>query len=146
MLWQPKNCVVVPVDFSESAAPAVREAIRNAKDPAAVRVLHVLPHLDALSPGAVWNEVSNATRLKHATNYMQNFLSENDLHDVQPEILIGDPGIQIAEYAEANNADLIVIPSHGYHGVKHLILGSVAERVIRHAHCSVLVTRRHDAN
>lgn len=37
---------------------------------------------------------------------------------------------------------LIVIPSHGYHGAKRLLLGSVAERVLRHAPCSVLVLRQ----
>jgi len=39
-----------------------------------------------------------------------------------------------------------VIPSHGYHGVKRLFLGSVAERVLRHAPCRVLVLRRNDAD
>ena len=57
----------------------------------------------------------------------------------------GNPGLEIAEFAEEIGAALIVIPSHGYHGVKRWILGSVAERVIRHAKCSVLVLRRSDA-
>ncbi|NDH94393.1 MAG: universal stress protein, partial [Planctomycetia bacterium] len=47
--------------------------------------------------------------------------------------LIGTPGLEITDYARRQQADLIVIPSHGYHGVKRLFLGSVAERVIRHA-------------
>jgi nucleotide-binding universal stress UspA family protein len=64
---------------------------------------------------------------------------------VSPGALI-NPGTEIAEYADEIGADLIVIPSHGYHGVKRLLLGSVAERVIRAAHCSVLVLRRSDAD
>ena len=60
-------------------------------------------------------------------------------------VAIGTPGLEIADYARRYKADLIVIPSHGYHGVKRLFLGSVAERVIRHAHCDVLVLRRSDA-
>ena len=54
----------------------------------------------------------------------------------------GDPGLMIADYAADVQADLIVMPSHGYHGVKRLLLGSVAERVLRHANCPVLVLRR----
>ena len=60
-------------------------------------------------------------------------------------VAIGTPGLEVADYARRHEADLIVIPSHGYHGVKRLFLGSVAERVIRHAACDVLVLRRGDA-
>ena len=73
-------------------------------------------------------------------------LSENDLDIVKAHVLTGDPGTTITDYANEHAADLIVIPSHGYHGMKRLVLGSVAERVIRHAHCSVLVLRRSDAS
>ena len=60
-------------------------------------------------------------------------------------VLTGDAGLATADYASQVNADLIVVPSHGYHGVKRFLLGSTAERIIRHAHCSVLVLRRKDA-
>ena len=50
-----------------------------------------------------------------------------------------------AEAPDLESADLIVISSHGYHGVKRILLGSVAETVIRHASCAVLVLRRSDA-
>ena len=61
------------------------------------------------------------------------------------DVIIGDPGISIANYAEEVKADLVVIPSHGYHGLHRLVLGSTTERVIRHCHSPVLVLRRHDA-
>ena len=64
---------------------------------------------------------------------------------VTVEVRFGNPGIEVAEFAEKTGADLIVLPSHGYHGVKRFVLGSVAERIIRHATCSVLVLRRSDA-
>ena len=53
-------------------------------------------------------------------------------------------GLAIADHAGQVEAELIVIPSHGYTGIKHLLLGSVAERVLRHAQCPVLILRRHD--
>ena len=52
---------------------------------------------------------------------------------------IGKPHKIITETAEAERADLIVIPTHGYGRVKHAVLGSTAERVVRHAKCPVLV-------
>ena len=57
------------------------------------------------------------------------------------EILFGDPGHEITEFAERVKADLIVMPSHGRTGLSRLLIGSVAERVIRLAHCPVLVLR-----
>ena len=54
----------------------------------------------------------------------------------------GDPGHEIVKYAEEIDADLIVIPSHGRTGLTRLLIGSVAERVVRLAHCPVLVLRK----
>ena len=55
--------------------------------------------------------------------------------------VLGDPGHQIAEFAKEAGAGLIVMPSHGRTGLTHLLIGSVAERVVRFAHCPVLVLR-----
>jgi len=146
MPWQPKQTVVVPVDFSPSSAPAIEVALQAAKQPASVHVLHVLPKLDNVSPGVLWGEVTDESRLAKATDYLDTFLASREIEGVQTDILIGDPGLKIVEYADSRNADLIVIPSHGYHGLKHVLLGSVAERVIRHASCAVYVLRRLDAD
>lgn len=143
---QPKKCVVVPIDFSESAAPAVLEAIDAAESADAVHVLHVLSDLDNVSPGVVFGNVTDETRIEAATKYLHNFLGSHSIQGVRVATLIGDPGMQAVNYAKSHGADLIVIPSHGYHGMKHLLLGSVAERIIRYAECSVLVLRRHDAD
>ena len=53
----------------------------------------------------------------------------------------GDPVTEILRAAEEEQADLLVIATHGRTGLKHFFLGSVVERVIRHAHCAVLVIR-----
>ncbi len=145
MSWNPGKCIVVPIDFSESAEPAVRQAIDMASSPDCVHVVHVLPDLDSVSPGVVFGNITDESRLAAARKYTADFLASHDLKGVNSDVLIGDPGTKVVDYASENNAQLIVIPSHGYHGVKHLLLGSVAERIIRHANCSVLVLRRHDA-
>ena len=51
----------------------------------------------------------------------------------------------IVDYTERTDSDLIVLPSHGRTGVSRLLLGSVAERVCRYAHCPVLVLRRRES-
>jgi nucleotide-binding universal stress UspA family protein len=81
-----------------------------------------------------------------AQRHLAEFLARLGLSAAQGVVRLGDPGLDITEYADEIQSDLIVIPSHGYHGVKRFLLGSVAERVIRHAHCPVLVLRRPDAD
>jgi nucleotide-binding universal stress UspA family protein len=56
--------------------------------------------------------------------------------------LLGEPAHGIADYAQDKKAELIVIPSHGRTGITRLLIGSVAERVVRLAHCPVLVLRK----
>lgn len=63
-------------------------------------------------------------------------------HDVKAEVIHGlSPAISIANYAKKNNFDLIVINTHGRTGIKRFILGSVTERLIPEAPCSVLALR-----
>lgn len=145
MAWKPKDTVIVPVDFSDSSVPAIQEALAVASGPESVHVIHVLPHLEQLSPGVVLGTTDDESRLKHATTYLGTWLGSNEIDGVRQRILIGDPGAMIVEYAGKARADLIVIPSHGFHGMKRMLLGSVAERVIRHADCAVYVLRRTDA-
>ena len=59
------------------------------------------------------------------------------------EIVAGDPTDAIVRIAQEEKADLIVMGSHGHTGLRHLLLGSVAEKVLRHAPCPVLIVR-HD--
>ena len=55
---------------------------------------------------------------------------------------IGDPFGQLMEIAKQRNIDLIVISTHGRSGLEHLVMGNVAEKLIRHAPCPTLVVRR----
>jgi nucleotide-binding universal stress UspA family protein len=51
---------------------------------------------------------------------------------------------QIVEYATNHRVGLIIMSTHGRSGVKHILMGSVAERVVRHAPCAVMVVREHE--
>ncbi|GAB4160740.1 MAG: hypothetical protein Tsb009_38070 [Planctomycetaceae bacterium] len=141
MAWLPKQSVVVPVDFSGVSISALKAALTMVDDPANVHAVHIVIPLGNMSPGMSWGNVDDESRVKEVSEHFQEFLSDHGINGVTTEVRIGDPGLGINEYADECGADLIVITSHGRHGWKHLLLGSVAERVIRHAKIPVLILR-----
>ncbi len=148
MSWQPKQTVVVPIDFSDSSIDAVREARRWAASPESVHVVHVVFDFEPIAPYGYWNHQEPEwfpIRHENARKHLETFIEEKGLGAVRPVTLAGDAGSEITRYAREQDADLIVIPSHGYHGLNRLLLGSATERVLRHAHCPVYVLRRRDA-
>jgi nucleotide-binding universal stress UspA family protein len=90
----------------------------------------------------IWHEIDDSTRSGHAAETLRKELSEEGYSDVQINVEVGDPGHRVAEFAKRIGADLIVMPSHGRTGIAHMLLGSVAERVVRLSHCPVLVLRK----
>jgi len=140
-----RDNILVPVDFSEPSVNAIGDAVELAGETGHVRLLHVLPPLESISPGVVWGDLSDETREQHVRDYAATFLADHGFSDLVFDVRIGPPGHTIADYAADSDTDLIVISSHGYHGIKRMLLGSVAEVVIRHAKCPVLVLRRADA-
>ena len=145
MAWLPKEKVIVPVDFSGRSVDAVRTALELVAEPPAVHVLHVVVPLDNMSPGMEWGLIDDQSREETVRKHFEDFLEQHGLTGVTTIIRKGDPGTEISEYAAEIGAELVVIPSHGYHGLKRLLLGSVAERVVRYTGCPVLVLRRSDA-
>jgi nucleotide-binding universal stress UspA family protein len=142
MSWLPKRSVVVPVDFSDESFGAVDLALSLVDEGTHVHVIHVLAPLAPTEPGVIWSTVDDASRIAHAREALAGRLSDAKYRGIDIEIDIGDPGQQIADFAQQEGADLIVLPSHGRTGLGRLLIGSVAERVVRLAHCPVLVLRR----
>jgi nucleotide-binding universal stress UspA family protein len=141
MRWFKNREIVVPVDFSDESFSAVDAALQLAESPAHVHVIHVLQLLEPLSPGMVWDTVDEESRSQHASSALSERLSDSKYAGIHSLIAFGDPGHEIADFAEKVEAGLIVLPSHGRTGLKRLLIGSVAERVVRLAHCPVLVLR-----
>lgn len=137
--------VVVPVDFSGESDKAIRAALEVASESSQLHLIHVLLPLETMSPGVLLGDISDESRKDKVSEKLAQLAADNGAADAHRAVLFGTPGLEITDYARLQKADLIVIPSHGYHGMKRLVLGSVAERVIRHAECSVLVLRRSDA-
>ena len=146
MSWETSAPIVVPIDFSGMSVKAVQTAQQMAMDPDQIHVVHVVPALDQIIPGHdAWALPTDEERRSAVKQHFAEFLSEHGFDRVREVILDGRPGSEIAEYASKIKAGLVVIPSHGYHGVKRLLLGSVAEQVVRHVDCPVFVLRRQDA-
>lgn len=139
------TCVVVPIDFSDESPRAIAKALEVADSPTHLHLLHVMPPLETMSPGYIMGNLTDDVRRQRVTDALVSLAQANAAEGATIAVAIGTPGLEIADYATRQAADLIVIPSHGYHGTKRLFLGSVTERVIRHAACNVLVVRRSDA-
>lgn len=144
MNWLPKKTVVVPVDFSAASAEALKIALQFVAQPKDLHVIHVALPPAVLAYGEGWAAELAESRIKDACLHLSKFVSDNGAAGVTQLVREGDPGLLISDYASEQKADLIVMPSHGYHGVKRVLLGSVAERVLRHANCPILVLRRPD--
>ena len=137
--------IVVPIDFTAESKKALQYASKLAAGFGAVlRVIHVVetaPFLNDL-PNVVLTRSENEMA-KEALVKLQAIAQDeiDELIPVQPEVRIGKPYREIVGAAKVLGADLIVIATHGYTGLKHALLGSTAERVVQYAPCPVLVVR-----
>lgn len=137
--------VVVPVDFSEACTTALTGPLTesSADD---IRLVHVVqPTVYPAAGDVVVAAGPDAERVAAAGEQFERYIKEQNWPSYPTEVLTGDPGTEVVAFADRIEADLIMVPSHGFHGWKRLVLGSVAERIVRLANCPVLVLRRGDA-
>jgi nucleotide-binding universal stress UspA family protein len=138
--------ILVPTDFSPAAAQALEYAIALAtRLQARVTLLHVLApvfwgtgDVPAAPPPTYMEEIEAA-----AHQEIEDALTRVRAAGLEGQALVGygPPFERIITTARDNGVDLIVMGTHGRTGLPHLLLGSVAERVLRLAPCPVLVTR-----
>ncbi len=134
--------ILVPTDFSESSLSAVSEARRYLQfSQAEVLLLHVTePAFEGLRIHT--RELHDETQVQAREKLeavAKEYFNEDD--SVTFQLQEGRSGEVICEVARITEADVIFIASHGITALKHFVLGSVAEKVVRHAPCSVLVVR-----
>ena len=141
MSWWPRRKVLVPVDFSDASFAAVDVGLSLVEQPSDLTVINVAPEVIKGDPGLAWNPLGESTERARLSEALNERLSEAIQAGVQTEIAFGDAGTEIAQFAEAGDFELIVMPSHGRTGVARLLIGSVAERVTRLAPCPVLILR-----
>jgi nucleotide-binding universal stress UspA family protein len=144
--------ILVTTDFSDAGDHAVGHAFRMAADHGAeVLLLHVLELIVAPSPlyapyyptELLTPEVRARAESDARSALQERAPTSGPLAAVPYQVLVvhGMPAEEIIRTAEQQQADLIVISTHGRAGIQHFFLGSTAERVIRHVHCPVLVVR-----
>jgi nucleotide-binding universal stress UspA family protein len=153
---QPKNDsrftikkILVPVDFSSCSREGLRYAIPFANEfGAKIFLLHAtyLGYIYSTESTAIYDipGLQEAAR-KNAERKMRDFVRSMNFGAVKFETAFteGSPGLDICGFAKDNDVDLIITSTHGFTGLKHMLMGSVAEQVVRHAPCSVLVVPSH---
>ena len=138
--------ILVPVDFSEHSARALEMAIDLAKAfGAGIQLLHcyqiqpfgISPYGIAL-PEGFDSEVRQAAELR-----VDEWRGKVLLEGIEVEVRLSSrfPSLEISETASEIGADLIVMGTRGLSGIKHVLLGSVAERTLRLAPCPVLTVK-----
>lgn len=143
----PFKKILVPVDFSAQSRAALKMAAELARrHEAALTLVHVFQPISYVLPEAY--AAYSASQLAEVEAAFDSELAalKKDAESygapsVQTTQLRGIPALEIVAMAEAGGFDLIVMGTHGRSGIPHLLIGSVAERVLRHAPCPVLTVR-----
>jgi nucleotide-binding universal stress UspA family protein len=137
--------ILLTTDFSEASEEAVAKAGELAQDAGVkLTVLHVHGHPPSAPEAYVPAEkVLTSAELDTETHQALEKLKNSKLANVESVTLVGvehvSAPLAICDYADKHEVDLIVIGTHGRTGVSRLLIGSVAEKVVRHANCAVLV-------
>jgi nucleotide-binding universal stress UspA family protein len=132
------------VDFSENSRQALAAALEIHKLASGrIMLLYVLePLIVAFGEALPGDLPTDQERLLAAETEMEKLRASIELSAPAETLVVeGTAWDVICDVADRTKADLIVIASHGYKGLRRFVLGSTAERVVRHAHCPVLVVK-----
>ena len=133
--------ILVPTDFSETSDAALKYGIGLAQAFSAQLYLLHVPGETGVNFEADFPMVQfeNATQER-----LETLVSAQEAKQLRPEyaLRIGAPSDEIVRYAGYREIDLIVMGTHGRSGVAHMLMGSVAEKVVRTAPCPVLTVRQ----
>jgi len=139
--------VIVPIDFSDYSKSALRYAVNFTKsfDAELILIYVVEPVIypPDFSMGQIAMPSINIDWDNKAKEELQK-LAKNEVtgvKSVKTIVKTGKPFVEIIETAKDEDADLIIIATHGHSGVEHILFGSTAEKVVRKAPCPVLTLR-----
>jgi universal stress protein A len=145
---KPFQKLLVPVDFSAHSAEALHVAVDlGRRYDASLTLIHVYdPLVYALPDGFT---LFTQPQLERVYEALEGQLAsakaqavEAGAPRVQTKLLQGSIAGQVTEYAARGEFDLVIMGTHGRTGVKHLLLGSIAEKVVRTAACPVLTVKK----
>jgi nucleotide-binding universal stress UspA family protein len=134
---------MVPVDFSKNSGKALSHAVKLSRaDNARLLIVHVLPTL-AYSPEGSFVDYFAAVE-SAAKARMKRLVGRYKLKPAAYRSAVvtgGDTARTIADLAKKHRVAMIIMGSHGRSGLERFMLGSVAERTLRYAHCPVLIVK-----
>lgn len=136
--------ILVPVDFSPQATRLIEIASDLAAPDGVVRLLHVVEWVPSVVEGTfVGYADAKQVRTLHAESVrkLEDYAKASAAPRVECEVVEGTAAPAILDVAKREGSDLIVMATHGRAGLGHLLLGNVAEKILRRAACPVLVVR-----
>ena len=144
------NRILVPTDFSPPSDAALEYArILAAKFGATLRILHVIDDpsdssvfvSDSFAPSTEDIRMGLIEQARKRLNRLTTMVDRSRYH-AHIDAVVGTPATTIVDYAMTTGTSLIVMGTHGRTGLAHLLMGSVAEQVVRTAPCPVLTVRQ----
>jgi nucleotide-binding universal stress UspA family protein len=142
--------ILVPTDFSPPSDAALEYArMLAAKFGSTLRILHVIDDpstsselgADGFAPSTEAIRIALIEHARKRLDHVMNLVDRSRYHS-HADAVLGTPAEAIIDYAGATGTSLIVMGTHGRTGLSHLLIGSVAEQVVRTAPCPVLTVRQ----
>jgi universal stress protein A len=140
--------ILCPVDFSEVTGEILRYAVEIAKRfDAELHLFHVIPNLNYFSPYESFLTPENLVTIEHNIEKEVEKDFDKAVKKIEPAISLvrviktGVTFVEIIDYVREAAIDLIVMGTHGRSGIEHILIGSVAEKVVRKSPCPVLTIR-----
>src|SRR5215470_6159950 len=127
--------ILAPIDFSEQSMEALRGAMELARNlDGELHIVHVVePHFALLDK--MREQARETLRLEEAEEELERIKRDDCGSSVKvfTRVMVGPPVLELVEYAKQQQIDLILLATHGRTGIEHLLIGSVAEKLVRAA-------------
>ncbi|MBA4418164.1 MAG: universal stress protein [Syntrophus sp. (in: bacteria)] len=138
--------ILYPVDFSEHTEGIVEYGVAIAKQfGAELHLLHVIPNLNYFTPYESFltpeNMVAIERNVESGVDKDLNSIIEKIDIPVKKVVKTGVIFMEIIDYIKTEKIDLVVMGTHGRSGIEHILIGSVAEKIVRKAPCPVLTIK-----
>ncbi|MFN0017630.1 MAG: universal stress protein [Pirellulaceae bacterium] len=134
--------ILVPTDFSPNSEVALGLATSLARETGGEIVLAHVETIPLSATGGEYLYAIPELPTKELMEKLQHVSLPDSQVPVERRLLAGDPADAIVRIAESEHVDLIVMGTHGRRGISRLLMGSVAESVVRAAPCSVLTVKQ----
>lgn len=137
--------IMVPLDLSHRANKALKYAIRVAQQfEAEILLVHVVTEMGyegLVIPSTLQHLQNDLLKQVHEELEKMVKLEDQFRIKIKTKVLFGEPAHEISKIAGEEETDLILVSTEGRTGLSHVLVGSTAEKIVRHAPCPVLVVR-----